>query len=150
MVTTQQSLVIRRALAASPEKVFSAWTNPEQMQRWFGPSAEYANPFIEVDLRVGGEYRIGFHNAATDHSAVAFGEYVNIEPGRKLVMTWQWEPPNEHAGAATLLTVEFLPCEAGCELVLTHERIPAAEMRESHSQGWNGMLDRLPEVLAPA
>ena len=52
------NLLLARIFKAPREKVFEAWTNPEVLQRWFGPSDDFATPSVEVDLQIGGRYRI--------------------------------------------------------------------------------------------
>lgn len=146
---TVDRLVLRRQLDAPPAVVFKVWTEPDHMRNWFGPSPEFTNPFIEVDLRQGGRYRIAFL-APDGVQNVVGGEFLHVEPPKKLVYTWQWEPPNEHAGHETQVTVEFLPRGGGTELVLTHDRIPDQAMRQSHEKGWSGALDRLPTEVSRA
>ena len=75
------------------------------------------------------------------------GEFLEVNSPRKLVYTWTWEEPNEHAGIETQVTVEFLETGEGTELVLTHERFTKAEMKESHLGGWSGALSHLKEFL---
>jgi hypothetical protein len=65
------TLVVRRRIHATPEKLFAAWTQPEHLVRWWGPQG-VACPAAEIDLRVGGAYRI-----ATDFkTAPLFGSRV--------------------------------------------------------------------------
>ena len=52
------SLPIKRKFKASPEKVFAAWTQPEALRHWFGPSDDLTVPVAQTDLRVGGRYRL--------------------------------------------------------------------------------------------
>src|SRR5262249_62301416 len=55
------SFTLRRRLRASPSQVFSAWTDPKKIVRWFGPRDTRQDSVVaEMDLRVGGRYRIGF------------------------------------------------------------------------------------------
>jgi uncharacterized protein YndB with AHSA1/START domain len=61
----------------------------------------------------------------------------------KLVYTWVWEPPNDNAGAETLVTVEFIEKGGATELVLTHERFPNRKTRDRHEHGWAGVLESL-------
>lgn len=84
---TEDSLTIRRHYNASPERVYDAWTQVEQLSQWFGPSDDYTNPFLEADVRVGGRYRIGFQKEGEELNVVA-GEYRVVEPPSKLVFTW--------------------------------------------------------------
>ena len=50
-----QDLVVNFTFDAPPKKVWTAWTEPEQLKRWWGP-ASFTSPFSEIDLRVGGKY----------------------------------------------------------------------------------------------
>jgi len=72
------------------------------------------------------------------------GVFREIRPPERLVYTWQWEgEPGE-----TLVTVEFRDLGSRTEVVLTHERFPDAEAVARHTDGWNGCLIRLAELLA--
>ena len=98
----------------------------------------------EVDLRVGGKYRIQMkHTDGSIHTAV--GEYREISEPEKLVYTWSWE---DGSMSGSLVTVKFRDLGSATELLLTHERFPTAELRDKHGQGWNGCLGRLEEHLA--
>lgn len=145
--TSVPKLVLTRSFAAPPETVFDVWTKPEHMHNWFGPTPDFTNPFIEVDLRVGGRYRVAFLSPDGEQNVVG-GEFLVVEPPRKLVYTWTWEEPNEHAGLTTQVTVEFRPTAGGTELLLTHEQFSSHEMRQRHENGWAGALDRLVGALS--
>jgi uncharacterized protein YndB with AHSA1/START domain len=145
--STEERLVLKRELAASPDVVFDAWTQPEHMQHWFGPTPEFKLPIREVDLQVGGKYRIGFESPDGAMHIVG-GEFSVVEKPNKLVYTWEWEEPGEHAGCETLITIDFNAIEAGTELVLTQERFGSTEMRDSHNMGWSGAIDQLVPYIA--
>ncbi len=53
------TLRINRTFRAPREKVFSAWTDPEKLKRWWGAHEGFTTPIAEIDLRVGGSYRLG-------------------------------------------------------------------------------------------
>ncbi len=138
------ALELRRTYPAPPERVFRAWTEVEQVKRWFGPKG-CTVPEAELELRVGGRYRIVLEQAEGSH--IVGGEFVEISPPERLVFTWKWEHlPGD--SPETLVTVEFFPRGDGTEMVLTHERFPAADVRELHSQGWNSSFDSLGDLLA--
>lgn len=146
MATQQEqrtvALQLRRTFQAPRERVFRAWTSPEELKRWHAP-APMTTPVAEVDLRVGGKYRI--HMRAPDgaeHHAV--GVYRVVDPPKKLVFTWTWEGGDM---ADTLVTVEFLDRGPATELVLTHELFPSDEARASHEHGWNAVLEKLGQML---
>ena len=81
-------LRLTRTIAGSPDAVFRAWTDPEQLARWFGPGA-FTVVRAELDLRAGGAYRIVF-DAGDGEPVTLTGEYVEIDPPRRLVFTWSW------------------------------------------------------------
>jgi uncharacterized protein YndB with AHSA1/START domain len=77
------TLVVRRTIGASPERVFDAWTKPERLRLWWGPR-DVTCTAAEVDLRVGGRYRIA--NQFPDGRVVWIsGQFECIEPPRLLV-----------------------------------------------------------------
>lgn len=138
----ENSLRITRLFQATPEKVFEALTRPEQMSRWCAPSDEYSTS-AEVDLRVGGQYRIEMtHASGSVHTAV--GEYREVTPPKRLVYTWSWE---DGAVKDSLVTVELRELDGGVELTLVHEQFTDAEQSAKHEQGWAGCLNRLEAAL---
>jgi uncharacterized protein YndB with AHSA1/START domain len=139
---------LRRTYAATRERVFRAWTDPEQMVLWMAPSEGVKAEFAEVDLRVGGPYRIGYRTP--NGLAVVAGVFLHVSAPEKLVYTWAWEEPNDNAGAETEVAVEFIDRGGATELVLTHERFPNRPMRDRHEGGWTGVLGSLDAFLGRA
>ncbi len=137
--TRTPSLRLTRVLAAPRDKVFRAWTTPAELKRWAAPGA-MTTAVAEVDLQVGGRYRI--HMQAPDGTVhQVTGVYQAVEPPRRLVYTWAWETGAEKG--ESLITVEFLERGAAqTEVILTHERFPSTEVRDRHQQGWMGCLDK--------
>ena len=121
----------------------STWTTPEEIKRWKGPG-ERTTPVVEVDLRVGGAYRI--HMRTPDGSEVRLvGVYREVDPPKKLVYTWSWETSPEMG--ETLVTVEFLERGRATDVVLKHELFPTDEARGKHEHGWTASLDKLAKIL---
>jgi uncharacterized protein YndB with AHSA1/START domain len=141
------TLVLRRNFDASPATVYQAWTSPEAMRQWLRPTPDFSHNICEIDLCVGGKYRIGFQSPEGQRDTVA-GEFQEIEPNERLVYTWIWEQPHDYAGVETQVTVEFNSQDNGTELVLTHRRFAVTEMRDHHSMGWSGALDQLVEFVS--
>ena len=139
------SLTLRRVFAVMPERVFQAWTTPEELKRWFAPPG-LTTPEAEVDLRVGGRYRIAMQMPQGPTLWVA-GTYVEIDRPNRLVYTWAWEEDGS-PGHETLVTVEFNALDGQTELVLTHERLADDAERDQHSDGWNGCFAALEVHLA--
>src|SRR4029078_5674298 len=60
------SLALKRRFNAAPEKVYAAWADPQKLVQWFGPgSVEEGSVKADIDLRVGGRYRISFNAKGT-------------------------------------------------------------------------------------
>lgn len=144
--TAPVALRLTRQFAAPPDKVFKAWTQPETLKRWCAPG-EMTTPVAEVDLRVGGRYRIHMRGPdGTLHRVT--GIYQEVDPPRRVVYTWAWEEKPEEG--ETLVTVEFRDRGGRTEVVLIHERFPNEAVRDSHASGWAGCLAKLgPVVSAP-
>ncbi len=138
------TLRLARTFAAPPDKVFKAWTEPEALKRWSAPGAMTA-PLAEVDVRVGGRYRI--HMQAPDGTLHRVtGIYREVDPPRRLVYTWAWE--EKPAEGETLVTVEFHDRGGRTEVVLIHERFPNEAVRDQHESGWTGCLAKLATVVS--
>jgi len=141
---TEITLNLRRIFKAPRKKVFRAWTDPEELKKWWGPEG-YATPSAEVDLRVGGKYRLGMRKLPDGEIFYLSGIYREVRPPERLVYTWRWEAQPEHG--ETLVTVEFREVGDSTEVVLTHERFPTEKARDDHNRGWSGCLDRLAKLL---
>lgn len=130
------ALDLERTLTAPPERVFRAWTDPAELARWFAPDPGLPTE-AEVDLRVGGGYRIrmGGHEVA--------GAYQVIDPPRTLAFSWRWTSHPD--GPETLVTVSLTPAGEGTRLRLRHERFASEAARANHEGGWTLSLARLVE-----
>lgn len=99
-------LTLARRLKAAPDKVFAAWTNPTLLVRWFGPAAAPQDRVrADMDVRVGGRYRIRFDGADGQPRQVG-GVYREIDPPRRLVFSWAWDTTPERQ---SLVTVTLMP-----------------------------------------
>ena len=138
------SLTIRRRIGAPPEKVFRAWTDPQQIVRWFGPAGADAVR-AEMDARVGGRFRVVFRTPDGEQHDVS-GEYREVTPGAKLVFTWRWRTMPERE---SLVSVAMKDDGAGgTVLTLTHEQCFDEAARDRHHGGWSGALDKLEQLFA--
>ena len=140
MADTLPSVTIVRRIKASPAKVWAAITRPDQMIQWWGPDA---GPTLraDVDVRPGGRFSVVFRLLNGDEHNPT-GIYREVIPERKLVFTW--DLPGERDSLVTFL---LKPIDGGTELTLLHEHLPNEAERESHEQGWRGLLDKLPLFL---
>jgi uncharacterized protein YndB with AHSA1/START domain len=137
-MSAKPSLTIKRRLAAPPEKVYGAWTDPTEITRWWGPEqAETLS--AELDACVGGRFHIIFRTPDGEEHDVS-GIYREVIPNRKLVFTWMWRTMPERQ---SLVTVTLAPDGNGTLLTLLHEQFFDEPARDRHRSGWTGALDRL-------
>ncbi|MEA2386607.1 MAG: hypothetical protein QOJ22_781 [Thermoleophilaceae bacterium] len=136
--TTTTTTVVRREIeiAARPETVWEFFVDPEKLARWKG------KPATAFDPREGGAYRIEIVPGHT-----ASGEYVELDPPRRLVYTWGWEAtadgPNPVPPGSSTIEVELVPTGTGTTVHFTHRDLPGVEAAESHAHGWDHYLPRL-------
>ena len=135
-------LEIRRTFHASCERVFHAWTDPGQLKRWFAVEEGFTTPIAEVDLQVGGRYRLGMQPPGDNPILIVGGVYQEILIPKKLVFTWRWETPNEDE-PETLVTVQFIDRGDLTEVILNHELFSDEMVRDKHGEGWVGCMDNL-------
>jgi len=142
------TLEVKRLIKAPRERVFAAWTTPEDITKWFGPETCRVLS-AKVDLRVGGEYHIRAHGVEYGEIEVG-GVFREIKRPSRLVYTWGWtDAPMSEIGE-TVVTVDFVDVDGATEVRLCHEGFPSAEPRDKHSHGWNGCLDKLEKMFAEA
>lgn len=142
-VGSGKTLTTRRLIAASPERLFEIWTDPSQIQNWWGPSGVDC-PFAEVDLREGGKYRIA--NRLDDGSVIWItGEFEAVEPPNRLIYTWRTDRTPD---SIERVTVQFTRRGDQTEVSVVHQLIEDEETLQSHESGWQGCLDGLSEYVS--
>ena len=142
-LATKPSLTLKRRLNATPERVYTAWTDPEQVAQWFGP------PHIETveadaDARKGGRYRIFMRSKDGEEHDVR-GIYRKVVPNRELAFTWAWQSTPERE---SLVTILIKPDGDGSLFKLTHEHFFDEIARDNHNEGWSACLDALERYIA--
>jgi uncharacterized protein YndB with AHSA1/START domain len=142
MATRTETTVEREiAIAASPETVWQFLVDPEKATRWMGKRAE-------LDPRAGGVYRVEVISGN-----VASGEFVEVDPPRRLVWTFGWDPshelsPNDVGPGSSTIEVELIPDGEGTMLRFTHRDLPDAGAAGRHAHGWDHYLPRLQTAAA--
>ena len=143
-LAARPSLTLKRRFAAAPEKVYAAWADPEKLVQWFGPGAvEAGSVKADIDLRVGGRYRISF-NTNGEYNEVG-GVYREVVPNERLVFSWAWHSTPERE---SLVTVSLKPDGAGTLLTFHHEQFVDVTARDNHERGWTELLGKLETYLA--
>jgi uncharacterized protein YndB with AHSA1/START domain len=140
------SLEIKRFINAPRDRVYAAWTDPAQLRQWFGPEKVQTRNLI-ADARVGGKFRWDLTNSEGE-KMTCLGEYRELQPGKKIVFTWQWDDDEDWANHTSVVTVELSDRDNGTELRLIHEQLPNEASRDGHTEGWNSALDKLEKFFS--
>jgi uncharacterized protein YndB with AHSA1/START domain len=146
MEATRQKpfLNLVRRYPVPPEKVWRAWTDAQALKKWWGPGPGEPVAVAELDVRVGGRFRIVFGGPqGTAHEVQ--GTYQEVVPNRKLVFTWTW--PNSTPERESVVTIVFRAASGGTELDFRHEQLFDEKVRDDHKRGWTGSLDKLADFL---
>ncbi len=112
------------------DETFALLTEPDRLRRWQTVSAR-------IDLRAGGDYR---WTIVPGHTAA--GTVVEVEPGRRLVLSWGWEDADDLPPGASTVTITLEPAEGGTLVRLVHDGLTDAQAT-SHGEGWSHYLERL-------
>jgi uncharacterized protein YndB with AHSA1/START domain len=134
VANTTETVAVERALviAASPETVWELLVDPEKAGLWMGLQ-------IWSEPREGGLYRV-----EVIPGQIARGEFVELDPPRRLVHTWGWEgDDNLVPPGSTTIEYELTPEGDGTLLRVVHSGLPTAESAASHGHGWDHYFDRL-------
>jgi uncharacterized protein YndB with AHSA1/START domain len=118
-------------IAARPETVFAYFTDPIRYAQWMGSHAT-------LEPVPGGTYRVDMRDGVQ-----AAGEFVEIDPPRRLVFTWGWTHDHAVAPGSTRVVVTFQEEDGGTRVVLHHHDLPRDEQTEHHRKGWELYLARL-------
>lgn len=140
--TAIPAVEVRRTFRATRERVFAAWTRPEQLSQWAAPGPMTGK--AEVDLRVGGRYRIEM-TASDGAKRVVGGAYRVVDAPSKLVYTWQWL--DRENATEMLVTVEFHARGAETDVVLRHEGFSTEKDRDAHEKGWLACVPKIESLL---
>ena len=141
---SERELVITRTFNGPARIVFEAWTKPELFKRWWAPKSMGVSLLsCEMDVRVGGGYRLEFGHEASKAMAF-FGTYIEVTPHSRLV----WTNDESDDGAVTTVTFEE---EAGKTLLILHELYPSKEALDNACAGMEGgmpeQFEQLDELL---
>jgi uncharacterized protein YndB with AHSA1/START domain len=138
--TSDREIVVTRTINGPPRLVFEAWTKAELFQQWWVPkSLGLSLLSCELDVRVGGKYRLVFAQGASGSMAF-YGRYLEVTPCSRLVWT------NEEAGDEGAVTTVTFEEKAGKTLLVLHELYPSKQALDEGIS--SGSTDGMPETLA--
>lgn len=133
---SDNQLTIRRTFDAPRERVYRAFTDPDELAQWFVPEGMTAEVHA-LEPEPGGAFAVSWTDG--ENRMDNEGTYVEVVENERLVTV------EETGGGDLRLTYEFQDAEAGTEVVLTQE-FPGS-VPDGVGQGWAGILDNLEDVL---
>lgn len=137
---------LHRVIKASPEKVYRAFTETAAMASWLPPYG-FICAVHEMNVQVGGTYKMSFYNFTTGNSHSFSGEYVEIKPNEFLKYTDQFDDPNLPGVMTT--SVWLQNTSVGTELKVLQEGIPSVIPVEMCYLGWQESLEKLIKLVEP-
>ena len=140
------SVSLHKVLKASPEKVFRAFTEANAMAAWLPPYG-FLCTVHELDVKVGGKYRMSFHNFSTGNGHSFGGEYLEIKTNEFIKNTDRFDDPNLPGEMIT--SVWLKKVSVGTEIKILQENIPPAIPLEMCYLGWQDSLDKLTKLVEP-
>jgi uncharacterized protein YndB with AHSA1/START domain len=148
---------VSRAFAASPERVFDAWLDPDKVHVWWKASAAAAGrgatetvERIHIDARLGGSFSflVRRDGQLIDHT----GTYLEIDRPRRLVFTWAARDiatPGDDSPDYSRVIIDIRPTPSGCEVTLSHEmHLDWKDFVDRAANAWRIMLDAIDELLS--
>jgi len=140
------ALHMESVLRAPRIRVFEALTEPDELAKWWGPRG-FSAPSVEVDLRVGGSYRIAMQPPEGEMFYLS-GEFREVDPTARLVYTFRWEDPDPD-DRETVVAIALNELGESTELVVDQGTFATEPRRALHDEGWTDCLDRLQRLISP-
>lgn len=138
-------LEITRVFDAPRELLFEAWTNPDHIAKWFGPTG-FTAVSCTIKLVEGGRWRTCISDGKDEYWSS--GVYREIVRPELLVFTFAWEEPKGTPGRETLVTVTFAERGEHTEMRFHQAAFETIEARDNHTEGWAECFADLASYLA--
>lgn len=139
------TLEMVRALPVAPPRVFAAFSDPDQLAKWWGPEG-FSVGSLDSDPRAGGTYRIKMQPPEGDPFYLG-GEFREVDPPGRLAFTFVYEDPDPD-DVETLVELSFRDRGESTEVVFTQGSFKTEARRELHRDGWTDSFDRLEKLLS--
>ena len=137
---------LHRVLRTTPDKVYRAFTHGAALAKWLPPHG-FTCRVEQLEARVGGTFRMAFFNFGNGHSHAFGGEYLELEPGKRIRYTDRFDDPNLPGEMHVTITLTQVLC--GTDLAIEQAGIPAAIPVEMCYLGWQESLTQLAALVEP-
>lgn len=143
---SNNSVSLHRVLKAAPKKVFRAFTESLAISSWLPPYG-FLCTVHEMNVKVGGNFRMSFHNFSTGNGHSFGGKYLEVKPDEFLKYTDKFDDPNLPGEMTTSITLQKV--SVGTEIKILQEGIPSVIPLEMCYLGWQDSLDKLTKLVEP-
>ncbi|HNP49296.1 MAG TPA: SRPBCC family protein [Bacteroidia bacterium] len=143
---TNNSVSLQRVFTASPEKIYRAFTDANAMTSWLPPYG-FLCVVHNMDVKVGGNFRMSFINFTTGNSHSFGGEYLELKTNEFIKYTDKFDDPNLTDVMLTSVWLKKVSC--GTEIKILQENIPSVIPAEMCYLGWQDSLEKLKKLVEP-
>ena len=140
------TVTLHRVLKAPPERVYRAFIDGDALAKWLPPHG-FTCKVAHLEARVGGSFRMAFSNFATGHSHAFGGEYLALEPGKRIRYTDRFDDPNLPGEMRVTITLTEVLC--GTSLEIEQAGIPELIPVAMCYLGWQESLVQLAALVEP-
>ena len=144
--TTENTVRLHRVLATKPEKIYRAFVDADAFARWLPPNG-FTAKVHSMDAKVGGTFKMSFTNFTTGGSHSFGGEYLELEPSKRIRYTTKFDDPN--LPGEMHVTVQLKAVSVGTEMSIEQTGIPSAIPVEGCYLGWQQSLIQLAMLVEP-
>jgi uncharacterized protein YndB with AHSA1/START domain len=146
MSNSSNTVRLHRVLRAPAERIYRAFIDPDAMVKWLPPHG-FTGKVHEIDVRVGGGYRMSFTNFSGGGSHSFGCKYLELKPGELLRYIDKFDDPNLPGEMNVTITLRAVTC--GTEVQIVQEGIPAVIPAEMCYLGWQESLRQLADLVEP-
>ncbi|GAA0759814.1 SRPBCC family protein [Ideonella azotifigens] len=143
---TTSAVKLHRVLRCKPEKLYRAFLEPAAMAKWLPPYG-FTCQVHHMDARVGGDFKMSFHNFGSGNGHSFGGEYLELVPNERLRYNDRFDDPN--LPGTMEVTVVLKPVICGTELDIVQDGIPDVIPLEMCYLGWQESLEQLARLVEP-
>jgi uncharacterized protein YndB with AHSA1/START domain len=143
---SERTVRLHRVLRASPEKIYRAFTEPGALAKWLPPYG-FTCTVHHAEARVGGTFRMSFHQFGSDKVHAFGGEYLELVPGKLIRYTDKFEDPNLTGVIEVRVAITAVSC--GSEVDISQSGIPEPIPLEMCYLGWQESLAQLACLVEP-
>jgi len=141
------TLEMKRVLPAAPSIVFGAFSDPDELAKWWGPEG-FTIPSLEFVPRIGANYRIEMQPSEGDPFYLT-GEFRTVDPPARLAYTFVYEDPDSD-DVDNLVELSFRGLGESTEVGLTQGPFKTAARRRLHRDGWTDSFEKLNRLISKA